>query len=64
MRPIDAVPVESSAGHKAGRDCDCGPVAMRDLATGSVSIWRHHRFLPDKHELPTGGNAKAVRTAS
>lgn len=50
MRAVDAVPVESSAGHRPGRDCDCGPVAMRDLATGAVSIWRHHRFLPDKRE--------------
>lgn len=49
-RPIDAVPAESSVGHKAGRDCPCGPVAMRDLATGTVSIWRHHRFLPDKRD--------------
>lgn len=41
MRAIDAVPAESSAGHRAGRDCPCGPVAMRDLATGSVNVWRH-----------------------
>ncbi len=40
-RAIDAVPAESSAGHRPGRDCPCGPTAMRDLATGSVSIWRH-----------------------
>lgn len=51
-RPVDAVPVETSAGHRAGRDCPCGPVAMRDLTTGQVSIWRHHRFLPDKRDLP------------
>ena len=47
---IHAVPAESSAGHRASRDCDCGPVAMRDLATGQVCVWRHHRFLPDKRE--------------
>lgn len=41
MRAVDAVAVESSAHHRPGRDCPCGPVAMRDLATGCVSVWRH-----------------------
>ena len=41
IRPVDAVPASSSAGHRAGRDCPCGPVAHRDLATGSISVWVH-----------------------
>ena len=49
--PIHAVPAESNAGHQADRRCPCGPIAMRDLNTGQVSIWRHRPPPPEVRSL-------------
>ena len=41
MKDVHAVPADSSGSHKASRQCKCGPTAMRDLATGYLTVWRH-----------------------
>ena len=43
-RPLHAVPAETSKGHRVSPHCLCGPVAMRDLETGELVIWRHHPY--------------------
>jgi hypothetical protein len=50
---VHAVPAESSTGHRMDRRCACGPIAMRDLATGRVDILRH-RTPPDVRAIRNG----------
>jgi hypothetical protein len=46
-RDVNVVPFENIDGHTPGRDCRCGPSALRVLETGGVA-WRHR-------QMPAGG---------
>jgi hypothetical protein len=58
MRAVHAVPAESSAGHRADRRCPCGPIAMRDLNTGMLNVWKHR--TPTRAAEPLDANQRAA----
>lgn len=59
-RIVHALAVEeSSAGHRPARDCPCGTIAMRDLATGQVRILRHRNPPTVRPLTPVERRARA-----
>ncbi len=45
-RDVHAYPAERPGPHKADRRCPCVPIAYRDMATGTLTVYVHRRIEP------------------